>query len=97
MTIVKTQVPPSLPFGTQQYERAYQDQLNNVLRLYFNSINGVLDQIITLLNNGGYFPEIDAGTVNAGTVNANTADIATLVANYITAKSLYSQIGRAHV
>ena len=91
MTITKTQAPPSLPFGTPDYQRSYQDQLNNVLRIYFNSVNSVLDQIVTLLNEGGYFPQIDAGTVNAGTVNADTGNVSTLLSNYITAKSLYSQ------
>ena len=91
MTIVKTQAPPNIPLGTPEYQRSYQDQLNNVLRIYFNSVNSVLDQIVTLLNEGGYFPQIDAGTVNAGTVNADTGNVSTLLSNYITAKSLYSQ------
>jgi hypothetical protein len=30
---------PSLPFGTQEYNRNYQDQLLNILRLYFNEID----------------------------------------------------------
>jgi hypothetical protein len=29
---------PSLPLGPEEYSRQYQDQLNNVLRLYFNQI-----------------------------------------------------------
>lgn len=38
---MRVRVPPvpNLPLATQQYERQYQDQLNNVLRLYFNQLN----------------------------------------------------------
>lgn len=35
---VTNPVAPSLPLGTEQYQRQYQDQLNNVLRLYFNQL-----------------------------------------------------------
>jgi hypothetical protein len=31
--------PPSLPLAPDKYERRYQDQLNNVLRLYFNQVS----------------------------------------------------------
>lgn len=91
MTITKTQAPPNLPLGTIDYQRAYQDQLNNVLRLYFNSVNSVLDQIVTLLNNGGYFPVITAGTVDAGTVNSNYVNAQNIVANIAAIKELSTQ------
>jgi hypothetical protein len=38
---------PNLPLATEQYSRAYQDQLNNVLRLYFNRVDAILDQLKT--------------------------------------------------
>ena len=38
--------PPALPQAADQYSRAYQDQLNNVLRLYFNRLNNLLGQLI---------------------------------------------------
>ena len=38
---------PNLPLATEQYSRAYTDQLNNVLRLYFNRIDAILDQLKT--------------------------------------------------
>lgn len=91
MTININQKAPSLPYAPIQYGTQYQDQLNNVLRLYFNNIDAILYEVVTLLNNGGYFPEIDAGTINADNVNASTGNVSTLLANYITAKSLYSQ------
>jgi hypothetical protein len=38
---------PNLPLATDQYNRQYQDQLNNVLRLYFNRVDAILDQLKT--------------------------------------------------
>jgi hypothetical protein len=40
-------VSPNLPLATEEYSRTYQDQLNNVLRLYFNRVNSILDQLKT--------------------------------------------------
>lgn len=88
MTISKTQKSPSLPFGTPEYNRGYQDQLNNILRIYFNSIDSGLDQIITLLNNGGYFPSLDVGTVNADTVNADNVNAYQILATYLALQNL---------
>jgi hypothetical protein len=38
---------PSLPLATFEYDRQYQDQLNNVLRLYFNRLDNLLAQLVT--------------------------------------------------
>jgi hypothetical protein len=38
---------PSLPLATTEYNRQYQDQLNNVLRLYFNRLDNLLAQLQT--------------------------------------------------
>ena len=38
---------PNLPLAPIEYSRQYQDQLNNVLRLYFNRVDGILDQLKT--------------------------------------------------
>jgi hypothetical protein len=37
---------PNLPLGPQDYDRRFQDQLNNVLRLYFNQLNNALNVIV---------------------------------------------------
>lgn len=37
--------PPALPLATEEYDRQYQDQLNNVLRLYFNRLQSILNQL----------------------------------------------------
>jgi len=31
--------PPNLPLAPEEYDRRYQDQLNNILRLFFNQLN----------------------------------------------------------
>ena len=38
--------PPALPQATINYSQAYQDQFNNVLRIYFNRLNAVLGQLM---------------------------------------------------
>lgn len=38
--------PPALPLATDDYSKAYQDQLNNVLRLYFNRLSNILGQLM---------------------------------------------------
>ena len=37
--------PPNLPLATDQYERRYQDQFANVLRLYFNQLKNALGEL----------------------------------------------------
>ena len=39
MTTPRGVVPPSLPVAPNEYERRYQDQFGNVLRLYFNQVS----------------------------------------------------------
>lgn len=50
---------PALPLPTTEYSRQYHDQLNSVLRLYFNSIDNVLGALLGL--NGGRFVEVPNG------------------------------------
>jgi hypothetical protein len=38
--------PPNLPLGTEQYERRYQDQFTNILRLYFNQLRNSLSELL---------------------------------------------------
>ena len=37
---------PNLPLATTEYSQKYQDQLNNVLRLYFNRLDAILGQLV---------------------------------------------------
>jgi hypothetical protein len=51
---------PNLPLATEEYSRAYADQLNNVLRLYFNRLDSILGQLqvgsVTTSGAGFTFP-----------------------------------------
>ena len=38
---------PKLPLSPFEYDRQYSDQLNNVLRLYFNRVDAILNQLKT--------------------------------------------------
>jgi len=40
-----TPAPPNLPLGTDVYERRYQDQFTNILRLYFNQLQNAFGEL----------------------------------------------------
>jgi hypothetical protein len=50
---------PSLPLATEEYSSQYQDQLNNVLRLYFNRIDSLNTQLMASV----YIPAMTNYTV----------------------------------
>ena len=39
--------PPALPQAPEEYQRQYQDQLNNVFRLYFIRLQNIVGQLET--------------------------------------------------
>lgn len=41
--LINQVAPPALPLAREQYDRPYQDQLNNVLRLYFVQLNAAVN------------------------------------------------------
>ena len=43
-SLVKT-VAPALPFAPMEYQKSYHDQVNNILRLYFNQIDKLISQL----------------------------------------------------
>jgi len=43
-------VAPNLPTAPITYETRYQDQLNNVLRLYFNRLDSILGQLVATID-----------------------------------------------
>jgi len=45
-TIIKRFKAPSLPKPEQEYERVYFDNFVNILRLYFNQLDNLLEQIV---------------------------------------------------
>ena len=53
-------VQPRLPAATPEYDINYINQLNNVLRLYFNQIDNILGQLSTA---SGVIPALTVYTV----------------------------------
>jgi hypothetical protein len=68
--------PPALPLGSLEYSRAYQDQLNNVQRLFYNQLTNNVNSVLG--RNGGVYIQnphamlmSDQDQANAGTTVAN--------------------------
>lgn len=67
--------PPNLPLGTEQYERRFQDQYSNVLRLYFNQLRNSLSELLG--NTGGKFLAFPYGAFQDNTTQtAASANVA---------------------
>jgi hypothetical protein len=68
--------------ATEQYNKAYQDQLNNVLRLYFNRLQNILNQMNTgsgsIDGAGLRLPYGAFSSDQDQTTTANTATLMTL-------------------
>jgi len=71
---------PNLPLAPNDYDRRYVDQLNNVMRLYFNRLDGILGQLNASNQAAAikvpYLAVQDSvsNTVTANTANAMTFD-----------------------
>ena len=70
-------VAPNLPLAPETPDRAYMDQLNNVLRLYFNQLNNILGQLST--GNSISTVQFPYGAFSSGVDQSTTANTATLV------------------
>jgi len=68
--------PPNLPLASDEYDRQYQDQLNNILRLFFAQLSNPGDMGGTSLNlNLDTLPtEADLPTLRLGDVYRDTQD-----------------------
>lgn len=72
---------PRLPIATPEYNKAYLDQLNNILRLYFNRLDNVLGQLTatattaTLQVPYGSFFQDGATFLTASMTNVSTTPI----------------------
>ena len=68
--------PPSLPLAPEQYNRQYMDQLNNVLRLFFNQISspGSLAGASINLNVNTLPTDADLPNLRVGDVYRDTQD-----------------------
>lgn len=72
-------VAPNLPVAPVEYERLYQDQFSNILRLYFNRLDNILGQLSTLSVPYGAFSSDQDQTATANTatlMTLNTTDFA---------------------
>jgi hypothetical protein len=74
---------PSLPLAPDQWDRRYQDQYSNVLRLYFNRLDNFIARLdasttsdgSTLRFPNGAFHQDGVTTLTTGFSNSSTADI----------------------
>jgi len=72
-------VAPRLPAATPEYDINYINQLNNVLRLYFNQIDNIMGQLSTTGGISGVrFPYGAFSSNQNQTTTANTATLMTL-------------------
>lgn len=69
--------PPNLPLATQQYDRQYQDQFTNVLRLYFNQVSNTEGALLAPL--GGQYISNPYAAIQRTTDLSFTANTATQV------------------
>jgi len=74
--------PPSLPLATDQYERRYQDQFTNILRLYFNQLQNSLGELFG--TSGGKYIAFPHGAFSDFTDQTTTVNTATLMALSVT-------------
>lgn len=85
LTTVKS---PTMPFAPVQYDRAYQDTVNNILRQYFNQIDALVSQLrVGLLNTlalpqGAFFQD-GVTTLSAGINNSVTTIPVVSTENFI--------------
>jgi hypothetical protein len=68
--------PPNLPLAPNEYERRYQDQINNILRLYFNQLSnpGSMGGATLNLDLATLPTEADLPTLRLGDVYRDTQD-----------------------
>ena len=59
--LTKTRAP-ALPFAPVQYDRGYQDTLNNILRQYFNTLDNLIGQLALMASTNGAIPVSIDGT-----------------------------------
>ena len=78
MTKLLNQVaPPALPLARDQYDRPYQDQLNNILRLYFTQLSANLNSLSG--DSGGRFLQFPYAAIQRSTDVTFTSNTATQI------------------
>ena len=69
---------PSLPVGPLEYDQRYQDQLLNILRLYFNTLDNTFGSLLGVGGGGGKYIRFPYGAFEdtaTQTAPANTAQV----------------------
>jgi hypothetical protein len=69
---------PSLPVGPLEYDQRYQDQLLNILRLYFNTLDNTFGSLLGVGGGGGKYIRSPYGSFQDSTIQtapANTAQV----------------------
>jgi hypothetical protein len=87
--------PPNLPLAPLQYDSKYQEQFNNVLRLYFNQLNKIVSQLradgtsdgSTLTFPNGAFHQDGATQLTGALTNVSTTPIG------VTSTALFASAG----
>jgi len=69
--------PPALPLAREQYDRPYQDQLNNVLRLYFEKLTSNVNNVTNAT--GGRHLQFPYAAIQRTTDKTFTANTATQI------------------
>jgi len=75
--VLNQTVAPRLPVATDDYDPNYINQLNNVLRLYFNQIDNILNQLKTATDTSGL--RVPYGAFSSDQDQSTTANTATLM------------------
>jgi hypothetical protein len=89
-------IAPNLPRAPNEYTPLYQDQFNNVLRLYFNRLDNIIGQLETLSVPYGAFSSDQDQTATANTATLmtfNTTDFA----NQVSISSSQITVGTAGI
>ena len=70
-------VAPALPVGPDMYARTYQDQFNNVLRLYFRQLDATLAALLN--ESGARFVSLPCGNYFSNVTQNAAANVATVI------------------
>lgn len=77
LTNIITSKSPALPQATVEYSRMYQDQYNSILRLYFNTLDGINSAL--LASAGARFLSTPHGSFYSDQTQTATANTATTI------------------
>jgi hypothetical protein len=73
--VIVNPVPPALPVAPTDYARTYQDQLNNILRLYFNKLSATLSALLD--TSGAQYLSLPCGSYFSNQPVTLTANVVT--------------------